>query len=406
MNNGIHLEADEFQFFIDPVPQGHIYQASSEDSTPELRQQQDQITLIEPSELRSKLLMIESFVNGVLASDKPGFIWTGNKPRYGIAIPTTLGKRYFRLLSRPLDLPQREHLFSEQVELFLSCAREIGFPPCDQGPPNLLVPVSAAVDATGSSLEARPNQRLGDVFNALIDKIRYEGRTEAFRKKLQYRQTKAKRQSRSASGYVDRLFEVCSRLLVMRIDLEYPVAMAHEVTLSQARADLKHLFDNKRSNRLFDPLLGYIWKLEDGIKRGLHFHVVLFFDGSRSRQDRHLAEKIGRYWTDRITQGRGNYHNCNRDKGTYRYCGIGMISHDDVVKRQNLMNRVIHYFVKTEQHLKLKGGRVFGRGELPKREGTKLGRRRRSLSTGAGTMIAADASSDSVAQAQTAHLDW
>jgi hypothetical protein len=63
------------------------------------------------------------------------------------------------------------------------------------------------------------------------------------------------------------------------------------------------------------------------------------------------GDQLGLYWNERITEGTGVYHNCNRDKNKYLDCGIGMIDHSDTAKRDNLINSVVPYMLKAEQSI-------------------------------------------------------
>jgi hypothetical protein len=139
-------------------------------------------------------------------------------------------------------------------------------------------------------------------------------------------------------------------------------------TLEDAQRDLNHIFNNMRGNKLFAALVGYIWKLEYGEEKGIHIHFIFFFDGSKVHKDAYLAKLIGEYWRKRIVKyDRGIYHNCNMNKNFYKRCGIGMVSHDDLVKRAHLLDAV-KYLTKKDQYLRYKPGkkcRAFGKGNMP-----------------------------------------
>ncbi|WP_415887580.1 inovirus-type Gp2 protein [Neptuniibacter sp. QD37_6] len=102
---------------------------------------------------------------------------------------------------------------------------------------------------------------------------------------------------RSMLSYIDKLFKKRSRLLVVRVDLSYKAEIAdicrrasftmadHVSEFEQVKADLERLLRNRRHNKIFRGLLGYIWKLEHGVLRGYHYHVVFFFDGAIRRGD-------------------------------------------------------------------------------------------------------------------------
>ena len=81
-----------------------------------------------------------------------------------------------------------------------------------------------------------------------------------------------------------------------------------------------------------------------------------------------------------ITDGRGEYFNCNRldYKAKQKRLGIGRVGADDYVKRSNL-NLVLAYLCKSEQHIKAKTTKRFrtiGKGKLPEEKTIKVGRPR------------------------------
>ena len=165
--------------------------------------------------------------------------------------------------------------------------------------------------------------------------------------------------TRSVIGYIDQLHDHHSKLLVLRVDLGYGKSHCKDASLSEIKRDAKHMLDNRRSNHeLFEHQVGYVMKFEHTEEKGPHIHALFVYDGQKVQKDAYLAQKIGDYWRDKITDGNGVYHNCNRDKSQYEQCGIGMIDYSDTEKRTVLANKVIPYMLKAEQSIdKLKAGK-------------------------------------------------
>ena len=190
---------------------------------------------------------------------------------------------------------------------------------------------------------------------------------------------------KSLAAYVDALFDhVRSRLIVIRLDLEYHHESAKVMEVGQAQEDLKHFFDNMRNKpSLFDDLVGYIWKLECGELGHDHFHVLLFFTNDRLKNDCYRAKQVGEYWEKVITKGRGRYFNCNdpdylRDFDKHQQLAIGRIEYYDSKKRFNLLS-VLAYFCKDTQIVRDKPtqkSRAYGRGEMPPERKVRSGRPR------------------------------
>ena len=56
-------------------------------------------------------------------------------------------------------------------------------------------------------------------------------------------------------------------------------------------------------DQLFDNYITYVAKLEYGVDRRWHYHVVFFYDGQKVKNDYLLAQALGEYWVGTITRG-------------------------------------------------------------------------------------------------------
>lgn len=219
---------------------------------------------------------------------------------------------------------------------------------------------------------------------AWISQVRRDCQRSEFREKLRIQQREADRRYEEYAGYIDALFDRNDRLIVLRLDLGYEKRFAKNITLEVALEDIDKLMNNRRNNRLFDHMVGYIIKTEFGIDRRIHFHTIFFFNGSRRQGSGHirLAQEIGEYWCNSITQGEGSYWNCNRQVGEFERrdrCGIGEIRWNDERTRNNLKNYVLTYLFKLEQSfraLKNPKAKLTRRGALPDVKVVKPGRPR------------------------------
>ena len=244
----------------------------------------------------------------------------------------------------------RLYTFEPYIELAVKCLKEFGAYQLLSGP---------FLDEQFVHATARMNH-----LNQCVDKIRQEVKSERFLSRLNSYQRSSNKNYKELTEYVDSLFESYSRLLVLRVDLSYSKEYSG-TEQTQAARDLKHLLGNARSNKMFAAMVGYVWKLEHGAKKGFHYHVMFFFDGSKVREDVTLAKRIGEYWVDVVTKGRGLYYNCNAVKYVYSSCGIGMINHADTELREGLRKALI-YLTKADLYMKLQTeGRGMGRGARP-----------------------------------------
>lgn len=226
----------------------------------------------------------------------------------------------------------------------------------------------------------------------LLYLLKQETERSDFKKQLKNFHSLPAQNMRSLRRYIDQLFKRYARLLVLRIDLGYAKSPHMMLSESQAlekyhiaRSHRERFYSNSRNNSLFDHLVGHVWKLEYGLDKGFHYHVMLFFDGSKVREDVNLAKRIGDYWSKVITNGEGVYWNCNANKNDYRNCGIGMINHFDHNRRKNLIEYAGCYLVKSDLFSRVivrgnnRTGRTFGTG-LVKDKDDNRGRPRLNLS--------------------------
>ena len=302
-----------------------------------------------------ELLRVEELVRSILLSDLPPFRM--KEGRLGICRLERLPlAKYFRSVIELFELATPEYEYSAHVDLFFRCCFELG------------LGKEWFSDPLGNTSRSI---RQYELFNDLVELIRIESKRPVFRSKMYSQTDKPKKRLISAGEYIDELFEVSSKIQVLRIDFSYQYDVAGDVTAEDAKADLQHLLNNRRNKpSLFKNNIGYIWKLEWGPDKGYHFHLIFFYKGREVWKDAYWAGLIGEYWKDRITEGRGIYFNCNASKDKYHRLGIGMIDRKDLAKRKILLDDVVGYFTKTDQFLRavrLGKGDCFGKGEPPQK---------------------------------------
>ena len=322
---------------------------------------------------------LEEFVADVGTTSTSAFIRQQSPSGKLILERTNLARYFIGVMNFP-GLNDSAHEFSEGVQLLRDCMVELG-----------LMHSQNIVDPLGKYFNGKEHNY--ECFNRLIEVLRKRLTVENFTKRIRRRKEQSKRQFDSGRKYIASLFHRHSRILVLRVDFGYRDGIDNldepftsKKSIEEVRFDFHRFLNNRRSNQIFDHLIGYIWKLEQGVTKGYHFHTILFFDGSIVHKDEYIAQKIGEYWQDSVTKGAGLFHNCNRYKKGYRKLGIGMINHDDHELRDNLLSALI-YLTKSEQYLRVRtpGFRTFGTG-LVKERNSRAGRPRR----GSGGALDAD----------------
>lgn len=207
----------------------------------------------------------------------------------------------------------------------------------------------------------------------LIHYIRKEANHALVMSEIRNFKSGPERNRKSAEKYINDLFDIYSKLLVVRIDISYRDSEKVKVSVDRIRADRNRFFNNMRHNQLFKNRVGFISKLEYGLDKGWHYHLILFFNGAKVQNDWYLAKRICSYWRESITHGKGVAFNCHDKISDYKYKGIGKIAYKDVEMRANLINYVSKYLIKPDLFARVippvTGGRhhVFERGQQPVR---------------------------------------
>lgn len=118
------------------------------------------------------------------------------------------------------------------------------------------------------------------------------------------------------------------KLMVLRLDLGYGKEHA-SVSIDRIIGDWEALKAFITTN--FPSYLSHVVKLEYGLQKGAHMHVLLLFNGAMVRQDVTIARLIGEHWSKVVTAGMGVYFNCNAApyKNRFSHCGVGVFSRLD-----------------------------------------------------------------------------
>jgi hypothetical protein len=326
-----------------------------------------------------QLSKLEIFVRDVLRDDAVPFL-PKIQADHDVGFDYThLAERNFKLMPDFIDIVKLlspRFQYNEHINVFMHCCGAIGLlnGPINWGSQDRGMNPSALIPAFGGICA-------GELFNDVVQRMRIEWREQGFGEKYRTRCSMVKKRITEYTNYEKALFNKWSRLIVLRLDLYYKKEFADEIGLQEAIDDLNHLIQNKRNNSIFRSMKGYIAKLEYGIDKGLHWHLIFFFDGAERHNacQVYFARQIGDYWVEKITAGRGDYWNCNAKENEFEALGIrgiGVINADQFKLRENLRNNVIGYLCKLDQYLKPIGSEhvhLIRKGQSPKLLPNKLG---------------------------------
>jgi hypothetical protein len=312
----------------------------------------------------SRMAVIDAFVQKALDTDLPGYIAT-TVPNGRLSwIRQSWVEPYYRSVTSAI-FPLMYEQFDVRnvfVELFLQACSELQI---FEWPSHVFAQRGAKTDANAVA------------FNDLIVTIRRLASRRPYPSRIWHARNDWKASLSSCERFVEKLFTQRSRYAVVRVDLAYLKEHAFDVFTADARADMSRLLQKIRRGKklkkkcrerdLFCNLAGYIWKLEYGTDRLLHFHCFFFFREKNGRQAGYWAQEIGNYWVEVVTQGRGTIENCNFRWSGHPDEGIGEVNRNDSAKRENLQ-RALAYLFKAEQCLPIRKSdprwRTFGKGML------------------------------------------
>lgn len=235
--------------------------------------------------------------------------------------------------------------------------------------------------------------RFIDRLNDCLYDIHTEMKTDRNRLELKRIKDLSSRQKRKVDDYIDQLLVQYSRLVAIRIDFGYreDADASYELISDHREKLLRYL----REQHIGDAFVGYIWKLEYGLRKSYHLHTMIFLNGSKIQESISHGKLIGNHWVDKITEGEGTTFNCNAQMEQYKHCGIGRVDYYDTDKTSDLKYacrylykydeflELVHYGYQAEctddpliQPIHSELGRVFGTARLPKPK-IQLGRPRR-----------------------------
>lgn len=222
--------------------------------------------------------------------------------------------------------------------------------------------------------------RIG-VFAELLDQFVERTYWLTQEKEFKYQQKKrtdrARNQFESAKQCVDLALEQRSRVLIIRLDLRF--GKTQNPSIDQVKKDLRtflrHVGRTKNLN-----ILGYIWKLEFGERRGFHYHFIFILDSRDHSQEIKLAQQIGQIW-EKVIGVEGAFHNCHFKAVNNQYdkLAIGRLHRDEQQKYQYLLG-LLRYFAKKDQfilHKNIGKERTLGTS-IDKNIAKKMGRKKQA----------------------------
>ncbi|WP_017772468.1 inovirus-type Gp2 protein [Paraburkholderia kururiensis] len=285
-----------------------------------------------------------------------------------------LGKKYYGKLNEWIERYREGTRYSPHVEAFHDACKELG-----------IIGDRRFWFGEPGDTDAQYDTPYTDWFNELIVKIHEKCQSRKFKERTRLIEVHMLRSFDRAVAFSNDLFSEehgRSCWQVIELTLQYESQYRGSITLDDVMKHRDKFFRMRWSeNHLMSCVKAYAWAIEEGEDTGFHLHVVLFCLPV-TRDDEALANQIGDFWSEVVTEGKGKFHNSNREDLKPRYekyghgVGVGLIEHDDKEKRLSMLINLL-YLAKAEQQLQIKAAgnvHTFGLSDAPKKE--KAGRPR------------------------------
>jgi hypothetical protein len=325
----------------------------------------DTLILDDEFDWPKEIIVIDRFMHELVHTKEPLFDVENCEGKKGQLFRTTpLGARFWHCLGIDVWKITRvfhQHKLSPYFSLFARHVKQSG-----------LAGIGLGIDTVQQ-------------YNEWGEKLRSEAKAEGFAKIIDNHERAMRKNVASLLEYLRGMHEAHAKLVVVRLELGYSKDFRNSSGSSgvnpidvkrHMRALLKFLA------RRYPTLVGYVWKLEYGLLKSYHYHLMLFFNGHEVREDVTLGKLIGDHWSKVVTADTGTSWNCNAKKETYEklgLLGIGTIHYSDVEGRENL-ERAALYLTKVDYYVRLNApevGRTFGKGSLRVTVSPRRGRPRK-----------------------------
>ena len=187
-----------------------------------------------------------------------------------------------------------------------------------------------------------------ELLDQFVERTYWLTEEKEFKYQQKKRKDRARNQFESAKQCVDLALEQRSRVLIIRLDLRF--GKTQNPSLEQVKKDLRTFLRSVGRTKNLN-ILGYIWKLEFGQRRGFHYHFIFILDSRDHSQEIKLAQQIGQIW-EKVIGVEGAFHNCHFKAVNNQYdkLAIGRLHRHEQQKYQYLLG-LLRYFAKKDQFI-------------------------------------------------------
>ena len=211
----------------------------------------------------------------------------------------------------------------------------------------------------------------------LVHRVRRASKSWKFINAVRTHERQAQDNFESGRDFIYYQADHHSKLLILRIDLYYRPYYDVEQADKEIDGLLRWLRSNACKRNLLPGYLGFLIKRENGLVRGMHWHLMVVCNGNGQRSAHYITQRLGEVWAKRTGQGPGSFHNCYADRDKYDFNGLGLLELHDWEMMAGV-RAALWYMSKQDCVIKATNDkeRNFWRSPIPKQARKKMGRPR------------------------------
>lgn len=247
---------------------------------------------------------VHRFVEAVAQHSEPGFVqkqslFVGVEPGW---TPTDFGTIFYPLVSSAIQLQTPRLRYSPQIQQFHKTCLGLGLNNF-HWPTN---PEEKAIWTTpsGDKLKWQGVIAGAAVFNRLIEILRIDLASDAYKASINNRLNALKRLCKDTLDYEDSLFNSYKSIQAVSIDLAYKFPNGQQITLIEAQDHIGKLTHSKKPGAFADKV-GFVRQLS--YWRGSYRFRAIFFFANRNLTIDQRVTQIGKEWSETITKGNGTH---------------------------------------------------------------------------------------------------
>lgn len=202
-------------------------------------------------------------------------------------------------------------------------------------------------------------------FNLIDEILSY---TKEYKQRVRTRKQKSTRMFSKALDVCSKSFALKSVIYCFRMEFGLNIDSDDRFNQHQAIRDRNEFLKHARDCSVFPEHTKYIWFLSYHQQKGFTHHFYILCDPNYVHNPDDMIDRIGRYWSETITNGEGTYFSCEDfvDEKSHLKLGIGVVSatnnhqsQDFIFGLRYMCSREMYWSFYTDFHIETLGSGTF-----------------------------------------------